>query len=112
MELYLNLLTLEESGSHTSLIRLPTMDMLMIYRDSRESILMANYLLGWVRKNGRPWYRVDYEKLDFKYNNIVDFLYNPKFVNENPPKLNHTRIVRDKETIDKSFDYFLSLSDL
>ena len=46
MELYLNLLTLEESGSHTSLIRLPTMDMLMIYRDSRESILTVSYLLG------------------------------------------------------------------
>ena len=67
---------------------------------------------GVSKKTGRPWYRVDYEKLDFKHNNIVDFLYNPKFVNENPPQLNHTRIVRDKETIDKSFDYFLSLSDL
>ena len=77
----------------------------------KSEILNAVAKSGVSKKTGRPWYRIDYEKLNLKYNDVDKFLYNPNYINTNPPKLRYAKVIRTKEDIDRSFNYFATLKD-
>ena len=66
---------------------------------------------GIGKNSGRPWFKIDYEKVDLSLNGVSDFLYDPNYVNSFPPQLSYSKIIREKEDIEKSFNYFISLKN-
>lgn len=67
----------------------------------------VKFRYGLSKKNGKPWYMMEYDDIADQGGDIDRFLIDPKYVPESP-KVKYSKIIRSKEDLIKSFDYFIN----